>query len=415
MNSRYLIMATLLLAVGISTGWWLGRQHPEPQQSGEKLLTTQPAVSPTEPTVLYWFDPMMPEQHFDKPGKSPYMDMELLPKYAESSLTAESQARIHIDSALSENIGMRLAPVTRQPWKRQTDVSGLIAFNERDVAIIQSRTAGFVEQVWPLTIGDVISSGQAIAEILVPEWAAVQQEFLAVQRMGDSNLLDAARERLHLSGLPASLIQQLEQTGMVQTHYTVKAPITGMIQNLDLRNGMTVSNGQTLARINGLSRVWLDVALPESQADLARTGNPASVKLTGADHQSLSGQISAILPSLNESSRSIRVRIELNNPQLQLRPGQSAQVKLESADQDSVLTVPTEALIRTGKRTLVMRADKNGHYFPTEVSAGHEMNNQTQIISGLTEGQQVVASGQFLIDSEARLSGIVALTRETAP
>jgi Cu(I)/Ag(I) efflux system membrane fusion protein len=194
----------------------------------------------------------------------------------------------------------------------------------------------------------------------------------------------------------------------VQSRYTISAPIAGVIQDLEVRNGMTVMNGQTMARINGLSSVWLEVAVPEAQADAVKVGNLAQVRLSAFPEQAIEGKVATILPMLNENSRSIKVRIELKNPQQQLRPGLSAQITLNSATTESGLAVPTEALIRTGKRTLVMLAGEQGRFTPKEISTGHEIGDQTLITDGLEEGQQVVSSGQFLIDSEASLNGIEA-------
>ena len=283
-----------------------------------------------------------------------------------------------------------------------------MAFNERDVAIVQTRSGGFVERVWPLAVGDVVKAGQPLAEILVPEWAAAQQELLAVRGFNDKQLLSAAHQRLLLQGMPEKLIRQLEKTGTVQTYYTIGAPIAGVIQTLEVRNGMTLSRGQTLAQINGLSSVWLEVAVPEAQAEAISLGDSAKVRLSAFPERSIEGRVTTILPMLNESSRSVRVRVELKNPRQQLRPGLSAQVTLSSVSQDTALAVPSEALIRTGKRTLVMVASEQSRYTPQQVSVGHEIGNETVISAGLEEGQQVVASGQFLIDSEASLNSIEA-------
>ena len=410
-----LISACLLLALGGSLGWWLAKQAQPAEDHAAPEAANKPDADARQ--VLYWYDPMMPQQHFDQPGKSPFMDMELLPKYADAAEAGNQDKRpgLSIDPEVSENIGIRLATVSRTPLSREIQVSGLLTFNERDVAIVQARAAGFVEHVSPLAEGDVIKAGQALAEILVPDWAAAQQELLAVRSMADNSLLNAARERLQLLGMPNSLIRRLEKSGRVQTHYTISAPIDGVIQSLEVRNGMTLMSGQTLARINGIATIWLEAAVPEAQADLARIGTIAKVSLDGYSGHDFDAPIKAILPTLNDASRSIRVRLELSNPKRQLRPGQSAQVKLSSTSQNTALTIPSEALIRTGKRTLVMLAHERGRYAPVEVTVGHEIGDQTQIIAGLEAGQQVVSSGQFLVDSEASLNGIEARALPNTP
>jgi len=400
------LLIILLPVIGGGLGWWLAMRQQAEIVEPAKAQTAAPAVA--QQKVLYWYDPMMPQQHFEQPGKSPFMDMELLPKYADAESQQQTNSAIKIDPVATQNIGMRLANVSRLPLSRQIEVTGLIGFDERDVAIVQTRSAGFVGRVWPLAVGDVLKAGQPLAEILVPGWAAAQQELLAVRSFADAGLLAAARERLVLLGMPDSLIRQLEHSGVVQNRNTISAPIAGVVMAFEVRQGMNLMSGQTLARINGLATVWLDVAVPEVQADVTGLGNSALVRLAAYPQQTLEGKVEQILPALNESSRSIRVRIALKNPRQLLRPGMSAQVSLMSRVQGTALAVPTEAVIRTGKRSLVMLANGAGRFSAQEIQIAHEVGDQTLVSAGLEEGQQVVVSGQFLIDSEASLNSLEA-------
>jgi Cu(I)/Ag(I) efflux system membrane fusion protein len=340
------------------------------------------------------------------------MDMQLIPQYADA---AADSAAISIDPSLTQNLGLRLATVTRGVLASRLDVVGVLAFNERDVAVIQSRTAGFVERVYARAPGDVLQANAALADILVPEWAAAQEEFLALQRSGDADLLAAARQRLRLTGMPAALITQVERSGKVQPTLTLTSPIGGVLQELNVRTGMTVAAGETLARVNGLSSVWLAVAVPESEAGSIVVGQTVEARLPAFPGTVLNGTVSAILPETNPDSRTIRVRVELPNPAGRLRPGLTAQVRLSRSTEQSVLWVPSEALIRTGRRVLVMLAEDAGRYRPVEVQPGQENEGKTVVLKGLEEGQKVVTSGQFLLDSEASLKGIVAGTVETPP
>ena len=389
-----------LLALGAGGGWWW---------AGRTTTHEQPASVPSTPQserkVLYWYDPMAPQQHFDKPGESPFMDMELVLKYADE---AGDAAGVKIDPAVTQNLGVRLAKVERIPLATQVEATGLIGFNERDVAVVQSRTGGFVERVWPLAPGDVVKAGQPLVELLVPEWAAAQHELLAIRSAGDAALLEAARDRLRLLGMPETLIRDVEQNGKPRPRYTVSLPRGGLLESIEVRAGMTLAPGQTLARVNGLATVWLEVAVPEIYAAAVHPGDSAEAQLAGFAGQPITGRVTAILPALNEASRSLRVRVELPNRDGRLRPGLSAQVRLTTAASGTALAVPTEAVIRTGKRALVMVADGQGRFTPVEVSLGREIGDRTIIASGLSEGEQVVASGQFLIDSEASLGGIMA-------
>lgn len=401
-----LVAVAALLGLGaMGGGWWA--KHKIMSASPAADAGTQGATAKqSEARVLYWYDPMVPQQHFDKPGKSPFMDMELVPRYADAS---GGTAGVKIDPVVAQNLGLRLAAVTRVPLAEHADVSGIVGFNERDVAVVQNRSGGFVERVWPLAAGDQVRAGQPLVELLVPEWAAAQHEMLAIRSSGDAALLAAARDRLRLLGMPERAIESLEKTGAVQSRYTIHAPIGGVLQSLDVRTGMTVAAGQTLARINGLSTVWIEAAVPETLAGLVGVGSRATVSLAGGQAP-IEGRVSDIVPMLQDATRSLRVRIELPNRDGKLRPGMSAQVSLKRESHATALAVPTEAVIRTGKRALVMVASGQGRFKPVEVLLGREIGEQTVIAAGLDEGQQVVASGQFLIDSEASLRGIAAQT-----
>jgi Cu(I)/Ag(I) efflux system membrane fusion protein len=332
------------------------------------------------------------------------MDMELVPKYADEG---EGSVGVKINPSLTQNLGIRLATVKRLPLVSEIHAAGLVGFNERAVAVVQTRVAGFVERVWPLAPGDVVRAGQPLAELLVPEWAAAQHEWLAIRSSGDAGLAAAARERLRLLGMPERMIETLEQSGAVQSRYTVTAPIDGVLQALDVRTGMTLMAGQTLARINGLATVWVEAAVPEAVGASVAVGNRVQVTVAGVAVP-LEGHITHIVPVLNETTRTLRVRIELPNRDQRLRPGMSARVTLRNESGQTAPAVPTEAIIRTGQRTLVMRAEEDGRYTPVEVSVGEEIGDWTVITAGLEEGQRIVASGQFLIDSEAKLSGVIA-------
>ncbi|MBM5573358.1 efflux RND transporter periplasmic adaptor subunit [Deefgea sp. CFH1-16] len=397
MKTQHTIIALSIGAALLSLGIVGGRMSVTQHQAANTS-----AAAP-EKKVLYWFDPMKPDAHFDQPGQSPFMDMALVPKYAGD---ATESAGVKINAQTLQNTGMRQAKVERQMVSLSMDATGILAFNERDVSIEQARSNGFVERVWPLAPGDIIAAGQPLAEVLIPEWTAAQQEYLAVRASGDANLISAARERLRLTGMPAGAISELEKNGKISARQTLRSTQAGVIQELSVRNGMTLTTGQTLAKINGISSVWLDVAVPEAQSAAVQIGGKADVLLAAFPGVSLNGKVTAILPTLNDASRSLKVRVELPNKDGRLRPGMSAQVKLASNSSNSALLVPTEAIIRTGKRSLVMQLNAENHFMPIEVTLGAEVGDKTIVLNGLSEGQKVVASGQFLIDSEANLAGI---------
>lgn len=391
-----LIVSVAGLSVALGLGFGLGR------------LTHAPPKAPAAPeagrTVLYWYDPMVPVQRFDKPGKSPFMDMQLVPKYANEQ---PGEGGVRVDPAKAQNLGVRLASVERGTLASGVTATGVIAFNARDVAVVQAKAAGFVQRVYGRAPGDVVGAGAPLADVLVPEWAGAQGEFLAVRRTGDESLIRAARQRLQLLGMAPSLIASVERSGQVRNVTTITTPSGGVIKALGVRSGMTVAVGQTLAEVNGLGRVWLNAAVPEAAAGQVQPGQPVTATLAAYPGQTFSGRVTAILPEAEAESRTLTARVELPNPGGRLRPGMFATVQFGGAAQPALL-VPSEAVIRTGRRTLVMLARGGGRYIPAEIRVGREADGRTEVLAGLSAGEKVVASGQFLLDSEASLSGLQA-------
>lgn len=411
MNRSIVKTCLLMMVIAIVSavgGYWLAhRGMPAVSNMEDSNIAT--ATIADEKPVLYWYDPMVPNQHFDKPGKSPFMDMELVAKYADDDgEKGGDEGSVKISDALTQNLGVRYATVERGTLTHELQAPAAVVFNERDIAIVQTKAAGFVERVYPHAPGDVIAAGATLLQILVPEWAGAQAEYLGLRQSGDDGLAQAAKERLRLLGMPADSIRQLETSGKAQSLYTVTSPMAGVIQSLDVRQGMTVTNGMTVARINGLKTVWLEAAVPEAQAGRLGSGQAVIAHFSAYPEETFTGHVSAVLPEANTQTRTLRVRMEFANPQHRLRPGMFAQVQLESVESEDALLVPTEAVIRTGKRDLVIVAEDGGRFRPVAVTLGAESSGKTVVLSGLEDGQKVVASGQFLIDSEASLKGVMA-------
>jgi Cu(I)/Ag(I) efflux system membrane fusion protein len=357
--------------------------------------------------VLYWHDPMVPGQKFDKPGKSPFMDMQLVPVYAESG---SDEAAVAISPRMQQNLGVRTAEVKSGSLTSTVEAVGSVAYNERDVAVVQARSNGFLERLHVRAPLDPVRKGQPLAELYVPDWVAAQEEYLSAKRIGaqsDSKslagLADAARQRMRLAGMSDAQIAAVEAGGKVQARFTITAPIAGVIGELTAREGMTVMAGAPLFRINGLSTVWVNAEVPEVSAAQVRPGNPVEARTPAVSGAVFKGKVSAILPEVNPATRTIKARIELANPGGQLVPGMFATVSFAPAARKDVLLVPTEAVIQTGKRSVVVVAQGDGKFAPVDVEVGVDSNGQTEIRKGLQAGQKVVVSGQFLVDSEANL------------
>ncbi|WP_339872963.1 efflux RND transporter periplasmic adaptor subunit [uncultured Brevundimonas sp.] len=401
-NLRLAAAAAGLIIIGGVAGLALARFGPG---GGDPVAT-----SAGEREVLYWYDPMTPGQRFDKPGKSPFMDMQLVPRYADEEPGA---AGVRIDPALVQNLGVRFATVRSGTLEGDLTASAVVDYNERDVAVVQTRASGFVQRVYGRAPGDVIAAGAPLADLLVPDWGGAQLEYLAVRRTDDAALIQAARQRLLLLGMPESLISAVERSGRPRTTVTITSPIGGVIRTLGVRAGMTVPAGLTLAEVNGLSTVWLNAAVPETLGGQLRVGRSVEVTLAAFPGERMSGRLIALLPEVASDSRTLTARIELRNPGGRLRPGMYGRIAFGGSSTPALL-VPSEAVIRTGQRNLVMLAGEGGRYQPAEVRVGREAGGQTEVLAGLREGERVVASGQFLFDSEASLSGVEARSLEQA-
>ena len=367
----------------------------------------------TDRKVLYWHDPMVPGQKFDKPGKSPFMDMQLAPVYADD---AGDEGKVSISPRVQQNLGIRTAEVTRGSLAAAVVAVGSVAYNERNVALVQARSNGFVERLHVRAPLDPVRKGQPLAELYVPDWVAAQEEFLSVKRMGGSvdGLLGGARQRMRLVGMSDDQIRLVEAGGKVQPRLTVTAPIGGVVTELAVREGMTVTTGAPMFRINGLDTIWVNADVPENSSAQARPGTPVEARTPSLPGTVFKGKVGALLPEVNPATRTLKARIELANPGNQLVPGMFATVSFAPVAGKEVLLAPSEAVIRTGRRNVVMMALGDGKFMPVDVEIGAEANGLTEIRKGLEAGQKVVVSGQFLIDSEASLKGTTARMGDVA-
>jgi Cu(I)/Ag(I) efflux system membrane fusion protein len=366
--------------------------------------------------ILYYHDPMVPGNRFDKPAKSPFMDMMLVPVYADGGgdSGAGEGRTVTVSPRLQQNLGVRTAPVTEGTLSPPVTAVGSIAFNERDQATVQARATGYVERLHVRATLDRVAKGQALAELYVPDWIAAQEEFLSVRRMQGTDLaplVEAARQRMRQVGMNEAQIAWVEGSGKTQARTILLAPISGVVTELAVREGMTVTAGTTLFRLNSLGTVWANAEVPESQAALLRPGTRVRAKSTAMPEVTLDGQVQALLPEVNPTTRTLKARLELANPGGRLVPGMSVQMQFTDLQVGKALLVPTEAVIQTGRRTVVIVADgegRSGHFRPVKVEIGTEGGGQTEVKRGLQAGQRVVVSSQFLIDSEASLKGVEA-------
>lgn len=406
MNTRVLLSAIAAAIVVLAGGWYLWRDADRDFRSPSGNAIDGVVQDGSGRRVLYWHDPMVPGRRFDRPGKSPFMDMQLVPKYADEG----SAAGVRISSALAQNLGIRTATVERTKIGERVSAVGRIEADERRRYALPSRVSGYVERLYVRAVGDPVSKGEKVAEIYSPELLSAQQEYLALLNASAlsnaDSLVQAARRRLTLFGMAEREIEAIMKSRAAQTRFGVYASAKGFVLELNAREGAQIDAGASLMSIADLSRIWLIADVPGKQSGYLQVGAGVTATVRGAPGRDVSGIIDFIYPLLDPQTRTARVRIVLPNERGDFRPGMLATISLDSMTREA-LSVPSEAVIYTGERTVVI-VQNDGSFRPVEVQIGAEAKGRTEIRSGLEAGERVVTSGQFLIDSEASLSGVLA-------
>ncbi|HRH80574.1 MAG TPA: efflux RND transporter periplasmic adaptor subunit [Thiobacillaceae bacterium] len=400
MNVKLKLLAVLLLglAAGGAVAWFALR--PAAQSP------TPPATAPAPPTgehqVLYWYDPMVPDQHFDKPGKSPFMDMDLVPKYAGE----DDGGVVTIDPRVAQNLGVRTAAAEVGRLWRRIDTVGYVRADENRIQVLQTRASGWIEDLRVHTEGDPVNKGQLIARVYSPDLYAAQEEYLLARKHPeDAAWMAAARQKLLFLGLSDAEVARLDKGGPAFSRVPYHAPAGGVVSRIAVHEGAAVSARMPLLEITDLSRVWVTAEVMEEQAAWIAAGKSAEVSVDSLPGEVFEGRIDYVYPQVNAATRTHPVRIVLANPGPKLKPGMFAKVTLYGGKGEEGVIVPSEAVIQTGKRAIVLVAQGEGRYAPIQVKTGMEYDGRTLILEGLGGGEKVVTSGQFLIESEANLKG----------
>jgi Cu(I)/Ag(I) efflux system membrane fusion protein len=446
MNRPLAWILAALAATGTAAGaWWLGMHQgmammaapealsaaaadpsqwtiPQGEAATRRHIRDQLKAGDVDPVtglrILNYHDPMVPGRNFDAPAKSPFMDMMLVPRYAGGGGAAADEGGVTVSPRTQQNLGLRTAPVETGTLAATVQAVGTVAWNERTQVLLQARATGFVERLHVRAALDRVAAGAPVAELYVPAWVAAQEEYLALQRMQGPDLAplrDAARQRMRLAGMDEALIARVVETGVLQPRQRLLAPIDGVVTELMLREGATVMAGETLLRIQGTATVWAEGAVPESQAARLRPGAAVLATSPALPGTRLQGRVQALLPQIDPATRTRAARLELPNPGGRLVPGMTVQMDFPAEASPPMLLVPSDAVIHTGRRAVVMLAEAEGRFRPVEVTPGREADGRTEIVAGLQPGQRVVLSGQFLIDSEASLRGLAVRLNRGEP
>ncbi len=427
-------VVALLLVVGLIAGVLLAQLLPGFQPGGEKEESGHdPSVLDIEhnETADLYTCSMHPEILEREPGTCPICSMDLVPVTAnvnkkDSAFSAEEEMAgdhsvVHVDPAVVQNLNVRTEVVSRRDLSRQIKTVGYLEYDQQRMVTVTTKFSGWVEKVYVNYVGEEVRRDQPLFEIYSPELVQTEQELLSAlefaremagapedARRRAESMVESARTRLGYWDISAEQIEELERTGQVFRSRTVRAPASGLVmKRTPGLEGMAVSPGVELFHIADLNRLWVSVELFEDQLAWVKEGTPASISLSYFPGESFEGTVRFLEPELSERTRTMRAKIEVANRGARLRKGMYATVEFLPVQIPDALTVPRQAVLRTGHRNVVVLALGNGGFVPREVVLGQEIGEYTEVLSGLEGGEEVVTSSQFLLDSESTLRAAI--------
>lgn len=396
-----LFKKSLLLLLGLALGI-AATHYLQPHLT--QLLGANVENAEVEAKPLYWVAPMDPNYRRDKPGKSP-MGMDLVPVYAEESNQAQhGPGTVSISSVLENNLAVRKVKVEQGPWQDEIHSLAYVQYDEERLQHIHSRVEGWIEKLFVKTEGETVEKGQALYQIYSPALVNAQQELLLAMERKNQFLISAAEDRLKALKLPRHSISKLKKTKKIQQRISYYAPQGGVVNELKIRQGYFVKPEATLMSIASLDEVWLEAEVFERQAALVKVGMPATIRLDYAPEQSWQAKVDYIYPSLDPKTRSLKLRLRLDNPEHLLKPNMFAQLSIHIHEPEPTLYIPKSALIRLAHMERVVLALGQGQYKSIAVRSGRMNASHVEILEGLQAGDEVVVSAQFLLDSESSLS-----------
>jgi Cu(I)/Ag(I) efflux system membrane fusion protein len=360
---------------------------------------TPVAIADEQKEILYWVAPMDPNYQRDKPGKSP-MGMDLVPVYADDNAQGGS---VSIKPEVVQNLGVRTVKAERTRLWRGIDTVGYVDYDESRVSHIHLRTEGWIENLAVKSEGERVKKDERLFDLYSPELVNAQKEFVTALSSGNKSLIRASKPRLAALGVSDSQIKQIEKTRQTRHHISIYAPQDGVVSSLMVREGMFVKPTMNVMSLGDLSSVWLLAEVFEKQAQWVRVGQDAEVRLSYVPGHVWQGKVEYIYPSLDPKTRTLKIRLRFENPDEGLKPNMYANVRIFGGPKENIIVIPLEGLIRTGREERVIIDLDEGRFEAREVVSGIESGDYVEIIQGVDEGERVVTSGQFLIDSEASM------------
>jgi Cu(I)/Ag(I) efflux system membrane fusion protein len=366
--------------------------------------SVEPPSADAKNKPLYWVAPMDANYQRDKPGKSP-MGMDLIPVYDQGSSDSDiGSGTIRISPDVENNLGVRIVSTQRMALISEIKTVGYVQYDEDKLVHIHPRVEGWIEKLFVKAAGDPVEKGQPLYNIYSPALVNAQEELILALDRKNQRLIRAAEDRLKALQIPASAINKLKKTKKVSQTITFFAPQSGVVDNLNIREGFFVKPGTTLMSIGALDQVWVEAEVFERQAFQVTAGIPVTMTLDFLPGKVWQGKVDYVYPTLDIKTRTLKVRLRFNNENRQLKPNMFAQVVIHAQSDNDTLLVPKEAVIRTGNMDRVVLSLGEGRFKSIAVKLGRMDENNAEILSGLNNGDKVVASAQFLLDSESSKS-----------
>ena len=417
MTPRAFLLGTILVAAGASGGILLER-HLLAAPGVSTVAATAPIAPATGgKKILYWWDPMMPAYKSDKPGKSP-MGMDMVPVYEGEEPGGGEPGVVTVSPAVVNNLGVRTAAVERTSLAPVIETFGTVSFDESRISHVHVRARGWVERLQARVEGETVKNGQVLFEFFSPDVVNAASEYLRELNRGPGgggipDGVEIIRRKLISLGMAERQIEEIRRTRQAPDRIQVFAPRSGVVTQLGVAEGMFVEPIMTLMSIVDHDTLWIFAEVVESQAGPVKPGMTIEARTPSQPGRVWMGTVDYVYPELRPETRTVRLRIRVENPDHALRHGMFASVRIAAPARESVLAIPNEALIRTGAGERVVLAVGDGRFKPVPVKAGLAVGDKVEVLEGLEEGDRVVTSAQFLLDSESSLTA--GLARLEAP
>ena len=404
-SNRFLIFAACTgILVGVVLGVYIIAPSSTPTIAND---------TPAEP--LYWVAPMDPDFRRPGPGLSP-MGMDLLPVYADNSAAKNSPGTVTISADVTNNLGVRTATARHKKFTQTITAPATLQFDQDQVLRVQPRIEGWVEKLYVHAKGDSVTAGQALYTLYSPALVTAQEEFLLALRRNNQALINGAEQRLLSLQIAPAIIQKIKQSGVAQHSISMLSPRSGVISELNIREGDYVKPGKAIATIAALDTLWAIADVIGGQGSTIAIGDHASVSIDGISNRVWPATVDYIYPTLEPQNRSLQLRLKLDNNEQLLKPNMFAQVRFQQEANNMSVLIPSEALIRSRNQDRVVLALGEGRFKSIAVSVGRLNSSEAEIISGVNLGDELVISAQFLLDSESsKNSDFMRMNHDSAP